>query len=113
MDCINAAKVLNRNGIILFHDFLPRNSFEENVPRKQTAWTGDVWKVGVEIMKSIDCKFKIANIDHGVGILKPGPNFKYKKIFRLKKEKFKEFYKKYYDNYPLISSEEALKFIDK
>ena len=34
-DCINAMSALNKNGIILFHDFLPRSYFEEKVPRKQ------------------------------------------------------------------------------
>ena len=46
-DCLNAMKHLNEGGIIFFHDFLPKSYLEENVPRKQIAWTGDVWKVGV------------------------------------------------------------------
>lgn len=111
-DCLNSIKFLNKNGIILFHDFLPRNSFEEHVPRKQITWTGDVWKVAVELQNSQNCKFKIANIDMGVGILRPADNFKYKNLPELKKMKFKDFYEKYFKTYPLVSSEEALHFID-
>ena len=41
-DCLNSMKHLKHDGIIFFHDFLPRSYFEEYIPRKQTAWTGDV-----------------------------------------------------------------------
>ena len=34
-DCINSMNSLNKNGIILFHDMIPRSYFEEQVPKKQ------------------------------------------------------------------------------
>ena len=49
-DCINALKYLKDDGIIFLHDLLPKNSFEAAVPRKQTRWTGNVWKVAVELI---------------------------------------------------------------
>ena len=61
-DCINSMQQLSENGIIFFHDFLPR-SFFEKVPRKQSTWSGDVWKVAVELANSINVEFKIINID--------------------------------------------------
>jgi hypothetical protein len=110
-DCLNAINHLKKNGIILFHDFLPRNSFEERVPRKQASWTGDVWKVAVELSKSKNVEFRIANIDCGVGILKPKKKAQYIKIPELKKMTFENFIKKFYRSLPIIKSEEALKFI--
>lgn len=73
---------------------------------------GDVWKVAVEIANSKNMEFKIANIDSGVGILKPQANYEYIRIPELKYLTFKDFYKSYYRKLPIINSEEALKFID-
>jgi hypothetical protein len=69
-DCINSLKYLENNGVILFHDFLPKNSLEEKVPRSKfsIAWSGNVWKVAVELMHSKNMEFKIINIDRGIGI---------------------------------------------
>jgi hypothetical protein len=112
-DCINSLKFIDNNGIIIFHDFLPKNYLEEKVPRKQSSWTGDIWKVAVELCNSEDMNFKIANIDYGVGILKPGKNAKYKKMPELKKMNFNDFVNKFYKDLPLIKSEEAIDFIQK
>ena len=50
--CRNSLNALNDGGFIFFHDMLPRNYLEENVPPKQKTWSGDVWKVAVEICGS-------------------------------------------------------------
>lgn len=113
IDCINSLKFIDNNGIIIFHDFLPKNYLEEKVPRKQYSWTGDIWKVAVELCNSEDMNFRIVNIDYGVGILKPGKNAKYKKMPELKKMNFDDFVNKFYKNLPLINSEEAIDFIQK
>ena len=110
-DVINSIMHLNKNGIILFHDLLPRNSFEEFVPQKQISWCGDVWKVAVELMNSSNCKFKIVNIDMGIGILKIFENFKYTKIPQLMNERYDAFLK-YYPKFDIINSEQALDFIE-
>mgnify|MGYP001297073726 CR=1 FL=1 len=69
-DCINSMKHLNPDGIILFHDLLPRSYFEEKTPKKQSPWLGDVWKVAVELSNSKNVDFKIINSDFGIGVLK-------------------------------------------
>jgi hypothetical protein len=46
---------------------LPRSDFEEKIPRMQISWTGDVWKVAVELTYSENKEFKIINIDNGIG----------------------------------------------
>jgi hypothetical protein len=110
-DVINSLNCLNENGIILLHDLIPKNSFEASVPQKQSAWTGDVWKVAVELNRSKNIDFKIANIDHGVGICKIKKNAEYIKFSELKNLEFNDFYNYYYKDLPIISSEEALSFI--
>jgi hypothetical protein len=109
-DCLNSIKSLEDGGIILFHDFLPKSPFEENVPRKQSTWTGDVWKVAVELAHSDDVDFRIVNIDMGIGILKIKKNFKYQIMNNLKNENFSNFLE-YKKKLPIISSEEGLDFI--
>jgi hypothetical protein len=113
-DCLNALNVLNKNGIIIFHDFIPSHYMDEKVPRTIStlgSWTGDVWKVAVELSQSKNLEFCLANVDKGVGILKPKENYQYKKIPELKNLNFKDFYKKYYKELPIICSEKAMKFI--
>ena len=109
-DAINSINSLNKNGIIFFHDMLPKNSFEEFVPRKQVEWTGDVWKVAVELTYSNNCEFKIINIDYGIGVLKINENFEYKKMPELKNKRYDTFLE-YYSKFNIINSEEALDFI--
>ena len=110
-DCLNSIKSLEDGGIIIFHDFLPRSPFEENVPRKQINWTGDVWKVAVELTHSLNVDFRIVNIDRGIGILKIKKNFKYHKMNNLKNENFFNFLE-YKKKLPIISSEQGLEFIE-
>jgi hypothetical protein len=82
-DTINSINSLNKNGIIFFHDMLPKNFFEEHVPQIYNEWTGDIWKVGVELLNSKNCEFKIINTDFGIGVLKIKDHFKYKKMTEL------------------------------
>lgn len=70
-DVINAIKSINHEGWIALHDMLPRNWIEHHVPIiSQGAWTGDVWKVAFELIKTEGIEFKILKIDHGVGVIK-------------------------------------------
>jgi len=111
-DCINALRFLKENGIILLHDMLPRSDFEQRIPRKQNTWTGDVWKVAVELNQSTNIEFKIINIDSGIGVIKLKKNFIYKKKPELENQGFNE-YLEYYKKFNLINSEQALEFISK
>lgn len=112
-DIINSLHSISNEGIILIHDLLPKNKFQEQIPRIQDVWNGDIWKVAVELNNSKNIRFKIANIDHGIGIVKCEKNFDYVKMNdTLKNEKFDKFYYNYYKQLPIINSEEALLFID-
>jgi len=110
-DAINSINSLNKNGVIFFHDMLPKNSFEEFVPQMQASWTGDVWKVGVELTNSNNCEFKIINVDYGIGVLKIKDNFEYKKMPELLNLRYKDFLK-HFKNFKLITSEEGLDYLN-
>jgi len=69
-DVVNAIKCLAPGGFIALHDMLPRNWWEEHVPRISPAWTGDVWKVACELSSTDGVDFRIVGIDHGVGVLR-------------------------------------------
>lgn len=69
-DVENALRVIRPGGFILLHDMLPRDWREEHVPRLHGFWTGDVWKVGFELATTPGLEFRVALIDHGVGVLK-------------------------------------------
>ena len=112
-DVLNSLKYLNINGIILMHDCIPKNSYEEAMPQKQNNSTGNVWKVCVELSRSKNIDFVIANTDSGVGIIKTKGKFHYKRMSILKNATFKDFVNYYYKKLPVVSSEQALGFIDK
>lgn len=109
-DCINSMKQLNPNGVIIFHDFLPRSYYEEHVPRKQRSWTGDIWKVAVELSNSKNVEFKIVNIDMGLGILKLKEGFSYNIMNELDNKNFYD-YLEFKKNLSIISAEEGLEFL--
>jgi SAM-dependent methyltransferase len=69
-DIINALKCLKKGGWICFHDCLPANWLEQNIPQLQGDWTGDVWKLTVELANTKDIDFRIFEIDYGIGVLR-------------------------------------------
>lgn len=70
-DVENALRCTEPGGFIALHDMLPRNWIEAHVPCiRQGPWTGDVWKIAFELLKSDGLEFCIVNIDYGVGVIK-------------------------------------------
>lgn len=111
-DIINSLKFLNTNGMIFIHDLLPGDEIDAARKRYLPGWSGDTWKVAVELSQSEGLDFKIVNIDTGVGILKKNENYNYKKMSEIKNENFNDLYDKYLDQLPIINSLDAFKFID-
>lgn len=70
-DVANAIAALAPGGWVLIHDMLPRCWEEEHMPRIQDEWTGDVWKVAVDLAATPDIDFAVVAIDHGVGVVRP------------------------------------------
>ena len=73
-DILNSLKFLNKDGIILLHDCLPNNYFEQAIPRCQWTWNGDVWKAIVESRKSKDIDVYTCYADYGIGVIIKRPN---------------------------------------
>jgi len=69
-DALNALNVLNEGGWIIFHDFLPGDWKMQHVPRMQSTWNGDVWKVAVELNNAVGLNLQIIKIDQGMGVLR-------------------------------------------
>jgi len=112
-DVINSLNVLNKNGFIFLHDLTPRNWAEENVPRlKNTLWTGNIWKVALELSKTKGVDFFVINADMGIGVLKKKEeNIIYHDDFEnLKNLKFKDFLN-LNENIKYFDPKEAFKLI--
>ena len=103
-DIINSLKVLNENGLIFLHDMIPRSWVEENVPRLQKVWSGNVWKVALELIKTKGVDFFIIIADHGVGVIKKREkNVIYHDDYKnIKNLKFKD----------LLNSSEKIKYVE-
>ena len=69
-DTINAINSVEVGGYIAFHDFLPSTWKEHHVPRISDSWTGDCWKLAVQLTESKGIEFVILDIDYGVGLMK-------------------------------------------
>ena len=71
----------------------PRSWAEENIPRLQTFWTGDIWKVSHELNKSHGIEFNVIVADNGVGVIKKiSSETNYKENYsELKNLKYKDF----------------------
>jgi hypothetical protein len=112
-DIENSIKILNPNGIILLHDCLPSNHFEQAVPRCQWTWNGDVWKAIVEcrIKENIDTYTCYA--DFGVGVIFNRKNKNLLKINsqNFSKLKFKDYFFNHKEFMNIIEYEYLMKII--
>ena len=73
-DIYNSLRFLNDGGIILLHDCLPNNYYEQAIPRCQWTWNGDVWKAIVEVRRSKDVDVYTCYADYGIGVIIKRPN---------------------------------------
>lgn len=108
-DLANSLKVVNRNGVIVLHDMLPRSWVESHVPiLTPSDWTGDVWKIAFELVNTKGIDFKIIKIDQGVGVVKIlGSDIDFSNQPSISMEKFSF----YYDNLhslPIVEWHEAV-----
>tara|TARA_B100000579_G_C22587456_1_gene736450 strand:+ start:85 stop:801 length:717 start_codon:yes stop_codon:yes gene_type:complete len=75
-DIENSLSCLNENGIILLHDCLPNNYYEQAIPRCQYNWNGDVWKAIIECRTKEDIDTFTINADFGLGVIMNRKNSK-------------------------------------
>jgi hypothetical protein len=112
-DFLNSVNCLNKNGIIIIHDVLPRSYYEQKVPQMIDIWKGDVWKLIAEIYDSQSKKkIIIANIDCGIAFIKIYKGFQLKKSKKYQKLDFyKDFLGKYFKILPIKNSQQCLEEI--
>ena len=98
-DINNSIKFLNDNGVILLHDCLPSNVYDQAIPRCTYKWNGDVWKAVVEARCREDIDTYTCFADQGIGIIFKRPN---RNILTVNTKDFKNLsFKSYYENYKL------------
>jgi hypothetical protein len=73
-DIENSLDILSENGIIVVHDCMPQERYEqERTPRNGRPWTGDVWKAFAKLrMTRDDLEMCVVATDCGCGIVRPG-----------------------------------------
>jgi len=111
LDVINSLKFVKKKTYLVLHDVLPVNKYQEKIPRTHKIWTGDVWKVAVELANSKNLRFCVANCDHGVAIAEVSPDTEYIIIPELKNKNFYDYLYHYHSTLPIVRPEEALYFI--
>ena len=97
-DIKNSLKFLNKDGIILLHDCLPRTIWNQITPRLNSDWNGDVWKsiVHCRTLENIDTYTFIA--DRGIGLIFPRKNnnlIKFEKKVNFKNLTLKQYFIKH------------------
>ena len=111
-DFINSLKVINKGGIIILDDMIPKNWREQQTPRVQSEWTGDVWKLLFDLNKLDGINYKIILIDNGQCVVFP-ESIKLTEEFMLNDIKTKHFDYLYdnFKNLPTIELKEGLRWI--
>lgn len=94
-DIKNSLRFLNKDGVILLHDCLPRTIWNQITPRINSDWNGDVWKSIVHSRTLADVDTYTFIADRGVGIIFPRKN-KNRLVLsnntNFKNLRFKEYY---------------------
>ena len=68
-DIKNSLNILNSEGIILLHDCLPNNYYDQAIPRCQYNWNGDVWKAIVQCRTIEEIDTYTCYADYGIGVI--------------------------------------------
>lgn len=112
-DIQNSLKILNHDGIILLHDCLPNNYYDQAIPRCQYTWNGDVWKAIVEcrINEKIDTYTCYA--DYGIGVIfnRKNRNILDISINDYSKISFEDYFNSYKKFMNIIEYEDLMKII--
>lgn len=109
-DIENSLKYLNHKGVILLHDCLPGNIWNQITPRINSAWNGDVWKsiVHCRTKSNIDTYTLIA--DRGIGVIFPRKNKNQLLLnanLDFKRLKYKDYFNNHDEYMNLVSLDET------
>tara|TARA_B100000029_G_scaffold287480_1_gene281198 strand:- start:324 stop:1043 length:720 start_codon:yes stop_codon:yes gene_type:complete len=93
-DIENSLKFLNDGGVLMLHDCLPNNVYDQAIPRCKYYWNGDVWKAIVEARTFDNLDTYTCYADSGIGIILKRKN---RAKLSLKTDDFSKL--KFYDYY--------------
>jgi len=112
-DIENSLNFLSNNGVIILHDCLPNNVYQQIVPRCKRTWNGDVWKAIVKYRTDDNLDIYTCNADSGLGIIfkRKNKNKLEKKMNNYKNLKFREFFNDHKKLMNLIEYNELFKLI--
>ena len=113
-DINNSLKILNRDGMILLHDCLPNNVYQQIIPRCVYVWNGDVWKAIVECRTKKNIDTYTCYADNGIGVIfkRQNKNILNLDINDFKKLKFKDYFYNYKKYMNLINFDDLKKLIN-
>ena len=108
-DVVNAIKCLKPGGWIALDDLLPRTWIEHHVPSiSPGAWTGDIWKVAIELANTSGVDFKVLKIDNGVGVFRIiSPSVELVDLSHELAEKEFDYFYNNIDRLPIVTWEDA------
>ena len=112
-DIYNSLKFLNPDGIILLHDCLPNNYYEQATPRSQYIWNGDVWKAIVECRTNKNIDTYTCYADFGIGVIlnRKNRNILDLQNLNFKNVKFSDYFYNYRKFMNLVEYEDLVKII--
>ena len=112
-DISNSLDVLNKGGIILLHDCLPKSMSQQAVPRHQWIWNGDVWKCIVNFRSRKDLDIVTCKIDQGVSVIRKIDNKDPidLNIKNFKNLKFKDFFYNHIKYMRILEFDDLVKYI--
>tara|TARA_Y100001958_G_C21068922_1_gene429123 strand:+ start:61 stop:738 length:678 start_codon:yes stop_codon:yes gene_type:complete len=107
-DIDNSLRFLNKKGVIMIHDCLPKKIWNQIVPRMYGHWNGDVWKAIVHSRTYQYADTYTLKADHGLGIIFKRRN---KKVLNIdvknfKNLKFSDYYLKHEEFMNTINPEQ-------
>ncbi len=112
-DIENSLRFLSKNGMIMLHDCLPNNVYQQIVPRCKRTWNGDVWKAIVKYRTDDNLDIYTCNADSGIGIIfkRKNKNRLEIKMNNFKNLKFREFFYDHKKLMNIIEYNELIKLI--
>ena len=69
-DVDNSLKSINKNGVIVLHDCMPKQKLHAQRNRESNEWNGDVWKAAMYIRMNYEyVSLTVLDMDYGCGVL--------------------------------------------